>query len=74
VSTFAVTRTAQEGSKLPDTPSGDWIIVVATLSLSFAAAVWLADVFMVATTFSTDTPKLVTNFLREGGVAANWAW
>ena len=29
---------------------------------------------MVATTFSTDTPNLVTNLVREGGVAANWAW
>jgi Na+/proline symporter len=29
---------------------------------------------MVATTFSTDTPNLVTNLVREGGIAANWAW
>jgi len=29
---------------------------------------------MVATTFSTDTPNLVTNLVRENGVAANWAW
>jgi Na+/proline symporter len=29
---------------------------------------------MVATTFSTDTPNLVTNLVREGGVAANWVW
>ena len=29
---------------------------------------------LVATTFSTDTPNLVTNLVREGGVAANWAW
>src|SRR5690242_8053935 len=29
---------------------------------------------MVATTFSTDTPNLVTNFVRTGGVAANWSW
>ena len=28
----------------------------------------------MATTFSTDTPNLVTNLVREGGVAANWAW
>src|SRR5690606_36073453 len=28
----------------------------------------------VATTFSTDTPNLVTNLVREGGVAANWVW
>ncbi len=29
---------------------------------------------MVATTFSTDTPNLVTNLVREHGVANNWAW
>ena len=29
---------------------------------------------MVATTFSTDTPNLVTNLVRENGVADNWAW
>ena len=29
---------------------------------------------MVATTFSTDTPNLVTNLVREGGVADNWVW
>jgi SSS family solute:Na+ symporter len=39
-----------------------------------AAPWWLVGVSMVATTFSTDTPNLVTNFVREGGVAANWAW
>ncbi len=35
---------------------------------------WLIGISMVATTFSTDTPNLVTNLVREGGVAANWAW
>ncbi len=35
---------------------------------------WLIGVSMVATTFSTDTPNLVTNFVRTGGVAANWQW
>ena len=35
---------------------------------------WLIGVSMVATTFSTDTPNLVTNLVREGGIAANWAW
>ncbi|HJQ21890.1 MAG TPA: sodium:solute symporter family protein [Gemmatimonadaceae bacterium] len=35
---------------------------------------WLAGVSMVATTFSTDTPNLVTNLVREHGVANNWAW
>ena len=39
-----------------------------------AAPWWLLGVSMVATTFSTDTPNLVTNFVREGGVANNWAW
>jgi Na+/proline symporter len=29
---------------------------------------------MVATTFSTDTPNLVTDLVRTGGVAGNWAW
>ncbi len=74
----------------------DWLIVVATLALSFAPAVWMArragsstaefftsgrsapwwliGVSMVATTFSTDTPNLVTDLVRQGGVAANWAW
>lgn len=39
-----------------------------------AAPWWLIGVSMVATTFSTDTPNLVTNLVRTGGVAANWAW
>jgi SSS family solute:Na+ symporter len=74
----------------------DWIIVLVSIAISFAPAVWLArragsstaefftsgraapwwlvGVSMVATTFSTDTPNLVTNLVREGGVAANWAW
>ena len=39
-----------------------------------AAPWWLIGVSMVATTFSTDTPNLVTNFVRTGGVANNWAW
>ena len=39
-----------------------------------AAPWWLIGVSMVATTFSTDTPNLVTNMVRDGGVAANWAW
>ncbi|HEX6210893.1 MAG TPA: sodium:solute symporter family protein [Methylomirabilota bacterium] len=39
-----------------------------------AAPWWLVGVSMVATTFSTDTPNLVTNLVRDGGVAANWAW
>ncbi len=39
-----------------------------------AAPWWLIGVSMVATTFSTDTPNLVTNLVRENGVAANWVW
>ena len=39
-----------------------------------AAPWWLIGVSMVATTFSTDTPNLVTNLVREGGIAANWVW
>jgi SSS family solute:Na+ symporter len=35
---------------------------------------WLIGISLVATTFSTDTPNLVTNLVRTGGVAANWAW
>ena len=29
---------------------------------------------MVATTFSSDTPNLVANFVRTEGVAGNWRW
>jgi len=39
-----------------------------------AAPWWLIGVSMVATTFSTDTPNLVTNLVREKGVANNWLW
>lgn len=39
-----------------------------------AAPWWLIGVSMVATTFSTDTPNLVTNLVRENGVANNWVW
>lgn len=35
---------------------------------------WLIGVSMVATTFSTDTPNLVTDLVRQHGVANNWAW
>ena len=74
----------------------DWAIVVLSIALTFAPAVfwarragastaefftagraapwWLVGVSMVATTFSTDTPNLVTNLVREKGVANNWAW
>ena len=39
-----------------------------------AAPWWLVGVSMVATTFSTDTPNLVTNVVRENGVSDNWLW
>ncbi|HUB34095.1 MAG TPA: sodium:solute symporter family protein [Bryobacteraceae bacterium] len=35
---------------------------------------WLAGLSMVATTFSSDTPNLVSNFVRTQGVAGNWQW
>ncbi len=76
--------------------SFDWVIVVASIVVSFLPAVflarragrstaefftsgrsapwWLVGVSMVATTFSTDTPNLVTNMVREKGVADNWLW
>src|SRR5688572_7875634 len=74
----------------------DWVIVVASIVVSFVPAIllakragqstaefftsgraapwWLIGVSMVATTFSTDTPNLVTNLVRERGVANNWQW
>lgn len=35
---------------------------------------WLAGVSIVATTFSSDTPLLVTGVTARGGVAGNWVW
>lgn len=35
---------------------------------------WLLGVSMVATTFSADTPNLVTDIVRKGGVSGNWVW
>src|SRR5687767_8850582 len=35
---------------------------------------WLAGTSMVATSFSVDTPLLVTGFVRTGGVQGNWIW
>ncbi len=35
---------------------------------------WLLGVSMVATTFSSDTPNLVTDIVRQNGVAGNWLW
>ncbi|MDD8015703.1 MAG: Na+:solute symporter [Acidobacteriota bacterium] len=39
-----------------------------------AAPWWLIGISMVATTFSTDTPNLVTNIVRNNGVSGNWVW
>jgi SSS family solute:Na+ symporter len=74
----------------------DWVIVIVSIALSFAPAIylmrragssttefftsgraapwWLIGGSMVATTFSTDTPNLVSNLVRENGVANNWVW
>src|SRR5512136_1524963 len=74
----------------------DWLIVLASLLVCFAPALffgkragkntseffvsgravpwWLAGLSMVATTFSSDTPNLVTNIVRSNGVAGNWIW
>src|SRR5262245_35024508 len=74
----------------------DWLIVVASIGISFLPAIllarrasssttefftsgrsapwWLIGVSMVAPIFSTDTPSLVTNMVREKGVANNWLW
>jgi len=35
---------------------------------------WLLGISMVATTFSTDTPNLVTDLVRQKGVSGNWSW
>ena len=35
---------------------------------------WLLGVSMVATTFSADTPNLVTEIVRKDGIAGNWQW
>ncbi len=37
------------------------------------SGVWLG-ISIVATTFAADTPGLVTEFVREDGVAGNWRW
>ncbi len=39
-----------------------------------AAPWWLIGISMVATTFSTDTPNLVTDIVRRHGVSGNWVW
>ncbi|MDZ7618816.1 MAG: sodium:solute symporter family protein [Patescibacteria group bacterium] len=35
---------------------------------------WLLGMSMVATTFSAGTPNLVTDLVRQKGVAGNWVW
>lgn len=35
---------------------------------------WLLGISMVATTFSADTPNLVTDIVRQDGIAGNWVW
>ena len=35
---------------------------------------WLLGISMVATTFSSDTPNLVTDIVRKNGIAGNWVW
>ena len=35
---------------------------------------WILGVSMVATTFSADTPNLVTDLVRNHGVSGNWLW
>ena len=35
---------------------------------------WLLGISMVATTFSADTPNLVTDLIRQQGVSGNWSW
>lgn len=34
----------------------------------------LAALSMVATTFAVDTPLAITEYVREGGLSANWRW
>lgn len=35
---------------------------------------WLLGFSLVATTFAADTPNLVTDIVRNNGVAGNWVW
>lgn len=35
---------------------------------------WLLGVSMVATTFSADTPNLVSDMVRQDGISGNWRW
>jgi len=35
---------------------------------------WLAGTSMVATSFASDTPLVITGWVRSGGVSENWLW
>jgi len=35
---------------------------------------WLLGISLVSTTFACDTPNLVTDIVRNNGVAGNWVW
>jgi len=35
---------------------------------------WLAGTSMVATSFASDTPLVITGWVRSGGVSKNWLW
>ena len=35
---------------------------------------WLAGTSMVATSYASDTPLLVSGWTRAGGIAGNWRW
>jgi len=35
---------------------------------------WLAGTSMVATSFASDTPLVVTGWVRKGGISENWIW
>ena len=35
---------------------------------------WLAGTSMVATSFASDTPLVITGWTRDAGVAGNWRW
>jgi len=35
---------------------------------------WLAGTSMVATSFASDTPLVITGWVRKGGISENWLW
>ncbi len=35
---------------------------------------WMAGTSLVATSFASDTPLVVTGWVRTGGIASNWIW